>query len=442
MLSNLIQQGLCTGCGICISEDSTNKAYMHVDEYGFLVPEVGHIDGTVQQQMMRVCPFSPSNKENSQDEDTLGQELFGHSKFDEKIGFYDKLYVGYAKQYRVSSSSGGLATYIFNHLLQHNIVDALFVVNEQNGQYGYNFVTDIQDIDTISKTRYIPVTMEELFLKIDNIEGKVAVCGVGCFLKAIRLKQHYYPQYKQKIALCIGIICGGLKSEFYTDYLSQCAGIKGGFSRQQYRIKDSLSSASDYSYGAIDNSSDEFKTIKMSSLGDMWGTGLFKANACDFCDDVTTELADISLGDAWLSPYNAQGLGNSIVITRNSYSSNLIDNGIKDLELSLEPISLEQIIESQKGSFTHRQKGLGYRLKLTAKKGLIVPKKRKRLLVKIDFSTKLVQKQRMAIRLASLSIWKQYREASLFEQEIQNHRKKLKRVTKINHSLRKRNLIS
>ena len=37
--------------------------------------------------------------------------------------------------------------------------------------------------------------------------------------------------------------------------------------------------------------------IKMSLLGDMWGTGLFKANACDFCDDVTA-VKDISLGDA------------------------------------------------------------------------------------------------------------------------------------------------
>jgi coenzyme F420-reducing hydrogenase beta subunit len=42
----------------------------------------------------------------------------------------------------------------------------------------------------------------------------------------------------------------------------------------------------------------------------MWGTGLFKSNACDFCDDVTTELADVSL-DAWI-PYNKDGLGNSV----------------------------------------------------------------------------------------------------------------------------------
>jgi coenzyme F420 hydrogenase subunit beta len=30
----------------------------------------------------------------------------------------------------------------------------------------------------------------------------------------------------------------------------------------------------------------------------MCASGLFKANACDYCDDVTTELVDISLGDA------------------------------------------------------------------------------------------------------------------------------------------------
>ncbi len=39
----------------------------------------------------------------------------------------------------------------------------------------------------------------------------------------------------------------------------------------------------------------------------MWGGGLFKANAYDFCDYVTTELADISLDDARLPRYNQDG---------------------------------------------------------------------------------------------------------------------------------------
>ena len=59
------------------------------------------------------------------------------------------------------------------------------------------------------------------------------------------------------------------------------------------------------------------------------GNWSFKSNACDFCDDVLTELADISLGDAWIDPYDKSGLGNSIIITRTKTAQTLIKNGLK-----------------------------------------------------------------------------------------------------------------
>src|SRR5690606_17900611 len=141
--------------------------------------------------------------------------------------------------------------------------------------------------------------------------------------KAVRLKQHYYPQYKEKISFLVGIICGGLKSRFFTDYLANKSGIEGKYSKQEYRIKDANSRAIDYSFGAYDSSGD-FHQMKMKTVGDMWGTGLFKSHACDFCDDVTTELADISLGDAWIPPYNKEGLGTSVIVTRTKTADLLI----------------------------------------------------------------------------------------------------------------------
>ncbi|WP_150299123.1 Coenzyme F420 hydrogenase/dehydrogenase, beta subunit C-terminal domain [Pseudomonas profundi] len=45
----------------------------------------------------------------------------------------------------------------------------------------------------------------------------------------------------------------------------------------------------------------------MKEIGDIYGEGPFKENACNFCEDVTIELADISLGDASLQPYSQDG---------------------------------------------------------------------------------------------------------------------------------------
>src|SRR5690606_21486056 len=111
----------------------------------------------------------------------------------------------------------------------------------------------------------------------------------------------------------------------------------GDYFKQEYRIKDKNSTASDYSFGAYDKTHD-FYQMKMSKVGDMWGTGLFKSNACDFCTDVLTELADISLGDAWLPEYRLDGLGNSVIISRSKLADELIKNGIKDQSLVVKSV--------------------------------------------------------------------------------------------------------
>lgn len=85
----------------------------------------------------------------------------------------------------------------------------------------------------------------------------------------------------------------------------------------------------------------------MRNLGDMWGTGLFKLNACDFYDDVTTELADISLGDAWLKPYDSDGAGNNIIKAPLSIIHEGIDYHSFNHKLNeLREISVRHLIDS------------------------------------------------------------------------------------------------
>ena len=164
----------------------------------------------------------------------------------------------------------------------------------------------------------------------------------------------------------------------------------------------------------------------------MWGTGLFKANACDFCDDVTTELADISLGDAWLEPFNKDGKGTNVIVTRSELADEIIREGMKNDELSVEPLSLKRFLSSQQGSFNHRHKGLGYRIKLAKKRRKIVPPKRHdKEKIPIDF--KWVQKQRLKVRKKSLEIWRETKNARTFDSEMKKDLQRLYRLTKIYH---------
>ncbi|HAP96717.1 Coenzyme F420 hydrogenase/dehydrogenase, beta subunit C-terminal domain [Epilithonimonas hominis] len=430
-IKDIVNNNFCTGCGACISESNSKMIW---NKEGFLVPDISK---EFSDQAIKLCPFNPSPQHEIQDEDQLADLFFKESKNnDKRIAHYQNTYVGHAVEYRHDSSSGGIATYIFATLLKNKIVDHLFIVKEVNGTYQYQWFDSVESIKLISKTRYLPVTMENLFKEISSKEGKVAVSGVACFIKAIRLKQHYDPQFKEKIAFTVGIICGGLKSRFFTDYLADKAGINGKYNKQQYRIKDPVSTASDYSFGAFSDDQ-SFHQIKMRTVGDMWGTGLFKSNACDFCDDVTTELADISLGDAWLSPYNKDGKGTSVIVSRSLLADELMTKGIESGALKCQHLALDKFLQSQEGSFKHRQLGIRYRLNLIHKKSRFVPFKRAKFFQDIPFEYRNVQRLRMKLRAASLEAWENTKNAEAFEKEIDPVKNQLIQSTRFYHRIQK-----
>ncbi|MDD2495642.1 MAG: Coenzyme F420 hydrogenase/dehydrogenase, beta subunit C-terminal domain, partial [Tissierellia bacterium] len=355
---------------------------------------------------------------------------------DQKVGHYYNTYIGYSNKYRLTSSSGGIATYLIDELLNKKIVDAVITVKEgENSFYEYSIVRSTDEIISTSKTRYFPVTLATVLEQLKNSNERFAVVGIACFIKSVRLLQFYHPELKERIKFTIGIICGGIKSRFFAEYLAGRSGVTyNQFSQPQFRIKDHQSAASDYSFGCKDEEG-ALHTIKMRKVGDMWGSGMFKNNACDYCDDVTTELADISLGDAWLNPYNQDGKGTNVMVTRSKLSEELINEGITMKELTVEHLDFNQFLSSQQGSFNHRQKALGYRIRLAKKKGLLIPPKRhKQEKISLDF--KLVQKQRMEVRKQSLIQWPITNESHLFDKVMLSSRDKLQKRTKINHYIR------
>lgn len=146
-------------------------------------------------------------------------------------------------------------------------------------------------------------------------------------------------------------------------------------------------------------------------------------------------MADISLGDAWLNPYNQDGKGTNVVVTRSKLDEKLINEGITKKELSVEHLDFNQFLSSQQGSFNHRHKALGYRIRLAKKNGLSIPPKRHdQEKISIDF--KLVQKQRMVVRKLSLVQWPIANESHLFDKVMLGSRDKLQKRTKINHYIR------
>lgn len=439
IIAQIVDNDLCTGCGLCTYKCPSNALGMSWNEEGFLVPELtGACDS--DGACISVCPFNPAPLELVKDETAIADIFLSDgTETHEKLGRLIGIYAAYSKEFRETSSSGGLATYVFDQLLARGIVDHVFSVRsseEFGAHYQYKVSSSQEDLRNSSKTKYYPVTLATVLPELDRLEGKVAIVGVACFVKAIRLAQYHEPALKEKIPFVAGIICGGVKSTFFTEYLASKAGADyENIGSPDYRIKDASSTASDYSFGCVDIPSGDNKRIKMREVGDMWGTGLFKANACDYCDDVVTELADISLGDAWLNPYSQDGRGTSVIVTRSPLAESIIQEGMKSSAIMIESISPDTMRASQQGSYNHRHEGLYVRINEAKKKGVRIAEKRygkKAVLPDIT----MLHKLRRITRKKSLEVWRQTQSASEFEQEMHKTLQLLKLITKFTQKRR------
>jgi hypothetical protein len=146
-----------------------------------------------------------------------------------------------------------------------------------------------------------------------------------------------------------------------------------------YRVKLPERPASDYGILVAGSGPQGHRktTVPAKTLyGYDWGLGLFKYKACDYCDDVVGETADVSVGDAWLPDFERDSLGTNIVVTRNRNLDQLVQSAIADGRLHMQPIGIDSVIASQAGGFRHRREGLSFRLYLCDKKGIWRPSKR------------------------------------------------------------------
>lgn len=434
VLDRVVDQDLCIGCGICTDQCPTQALTMIWNPDGFLVPKQIGACGA-EGDCLRVCPFNPDEKDPERNEDGLSRRfLKDASQSDLKLGRYIGLHAGFASGHRMNSSSGGIATYVFEKLLERKLVEHVVSVGQAksgDNHYEYIVTSNVSDLKAAAKTKYYPVSLGEVITRVRDLPGRVAVSGVACFVKALRLAQSNDALLHEKIRFVVGIICGGVKSRHYTDYLAAKSGADiTKVSLPRYRVKNESSDAADYTFSCIDLRKGEEKSVRMQTIGDMWGTGLFKANACDYCDDVMTELADISLGDAWIKPFDRDGRGNSVIVTRSPEAEGLMCDGSRTNELQLVPLSRDMMVASQQGSFNHRHDGLYVRIRLRLMQRRATPAKRYWGMI-LWPDVWMVQYLRSVSRRRSLAEWVAYEDCNEFDRAMRSTLINLKFATRI-----------
>ena len=206
----------------------------------------------------------------------------------------------------------------------------------------------------------------------------------------------------------LGLTCSQNKSKFFSEYT--CA-LGGGdpynLNRIDFKIKNSKRPANESDVRFVSNLGTENECSSLVKMWDLsWNDRNFTPNPCNFCTDTYNELADATFMDAWLPDYNKDYRGHNIVLVRDRTLSNLISQGKEDGNLEICDLSINRVIESQKGVVHSKRNLTPERARLAIRAGYRVPRTREPILSqRLPYSERLLCKATYLNSLKSREEW-------------------------------------
>ena len=421
VINQIVSNGFCVGCGMCAGM-APDKLKMSIDDYGSYRPEIVCTDKNEKwgSSSLNVCPFA----DNGINEDIMAAELYAaqsNVNYLSGVGYHIATYVGHVNDElaRSESTSGGLVTWLLKSLIETELVESVVCVGRASKKgrlFEYQIVDNLKQLENCRKSRYYPVELSSVIPTIRNMGKKVAVVGLPCFIKSLRLSSLVDPALRDCVTHTISLFCGHLKSQAFTSYLAKCCGVNDQeIISVDFRKSVTGRNAWDYDFEVKFRRLDVeiSRSIRMLDVfGGNWSLGFFMLNACNFCDDIVGETADISVGDAWFEPYAKDHRGTNLLVCRHKKMQELIEKGIHQGLLIMQTTPPETILKSQSGAFRHRRDGLSYRLYLARKAGKVMPQKRVEISQKnLPFFNRLIQKIRLRIVLKSHQNYRKFVQA-------------------------------
>ena len=363
---DIIRSGLCIGCGSCAVGEARQGVGMVWDRFEQLKP-----DGpaawrkTPTERFSALCPFSPA----ARNEDAIAAERFPDAPHvDGHIGRHISCHVGAVDDapFRTQGSSGGMVSWVAAELLRRGEVDGILHVHPgARGEpfFGYRISRTEAELIAGAKSRYHPIHLATVLDEVRAVPGRYAVVGIPCFIKAVHLACAQDAVLGERIAFTLGLFCGHMKSaRFVTSFAWQLGVDPEEVRAVEYRLKDEGRPANWYTaHLTLADGTTAQRDWWHLADGD-WGAGYFQNSACNWCDDVVAETADVSFGDAWVEPYASDGRGTNVVIVRAPAIQRLVDEGRAEGRLSLETVDADFVTETQAAGFRQRREGLAYRL--------------------------------------------------------------------------------
>lgn len=283
--TQVIQPGLCTGCGAC---QGMCPYWGSIDGRTICYFDCERLDGRCQ----RFCPRMPT------DFDALRTKFFPEEKILPELGPFRGLYLTRAtdETIRAHAQHGGSMTALLILAMQEGLIDAAVLTRSKNKLNPEGFLAVTPDeIKTCSGSCFqIPPTLSVLNRALkDNQYHKIGVVGTPCKTLAVyKMRANFLPEndhqdhdHTENIGMVFGLFCGwGLDWD--------------GF----YQLAKTHSSPEQICHMDIPPS--KYHALEFQEMnGHVTSVNLDEVtplvrSGCRACTDMTAEFADLSIGGA------------------------------------------------------------------------------------------------------------------------------------------------
>ena len=246
--------------------------------------------------------------------------------------------------------------------------------------------------DGTRKSRYHPTSLDEAMGHVRRTSGRYVLVGVPCMIRAARNLCRQDPVIRDRLHFFVGLVCGHMKTAGFAESLAWQLGVEpSALAAIDFRVKNLDRPSNDYDVLARSSDGSEVRAPTRSLIGTNWGHAAFQPEACNFCDDIFAETADIVFGDAWIPRFEADSRGTNVYVSRNRVIDEILDAGARRGDIHLEALEPRAVEASQGGNYRHRREGLAVRLADDIERGLSVPRKR------VEPSTTHLDERRTAV---------------------------------------------
>lgn len=360
VIADVVENGLCTGCGGCVAVLKRPDVRMEMSVDGFLRPTSAELSARERQALTATCGGL-----------TVEHDLELQADYHALWGPLRRVATGYAvdPEVRHKGSSGGVLSALAIHLIESGVVDfVLSTAADPNDPIGTTAEArpDRSAVITSAGSRYAPST------PLANIETCLrdgrpfAFVGKPCDIVTLRRMAKSDPRIDALIPYKLAFFCAGVPSRKGSLAVLDQLGVSyEDLARFQYRGDGWPGLAK-----AERHDGEQF-TIDYNSS---WGTILNKhlQFRCKICPDGTGEFADIACADAWYGkdgyPDFEERAGRSLIVARTQKGIELLDQAISAKAIETEHLNIDEIAKMQPYQVSRKSNALARTMALWAAK--------------------------------------------------------------------------